>query len=260
MKKSDPIASGERAAKLVVAAESHLERRDWSAADNLFREAVTLDATPASRIAYGVCLSRQERFFEAISVFTPVLDGVDRSAIGIVCHNLAAIYRDVGDLDLARRFQWRATLLQDDAGPEDLLGMANEALTGDRHQVAEALVMTAIEMNGDASDENSDGELVATLGLIKAALDSPEEGLMTLFAAYRRHQAVRDFRSMGADLMNMAVLFGEVHRYRAERACLNRAIRCFEQAPAPYSRNRARLQIDRLDRMQVVRSFDSRRN
>jgi tetratricopeptide (TPR) repeat protein len=260
MKKSDSFGGNDSAAKLVFAAESSAERRDWGTADELFRQAIDLDSSPASRIAYGVCLSHQERFFEAISVFTPILDADDRFAIGIVCHNLAAIYRDVGDLDLARRFQWRATLMQEDSGPGDLLAMANDALADECHQAAESLVMTALEMSDDLDDDLPDGDLIATSGLVQMVLNSTEEGLLTLFAAYRQHQAASDFRRMGADQLNMSLLFGELKRYRAERACLQRAIRCFEHAPAPYSLRRAKLLLDRFDRMRIVRSFNERRN
>jgi hypothetical protein len=81
-----------------------------------------------------------------------------------------------------------------------------------------------------------------------------------VFSAYRRHQSISDLRGMGVDLLNLAVLFGEVNRFRAERACLVRAIRCFEKAPAAYSLRRARQQLEQFDRLQVVRAFDSRRN
>jgi tetratricopeptide (TPR) repeat protein len=268
MTNPDPFVSALRAAKLVIDAEFLAEQRDWESADQRFRDAVSVDSSPASRIAYGVYLARQERYFEGISIFTSVLDGTDRSAIGVVCHNLASIYREVGDFDLARRFQWRATLLQEDAGPEDLLGMANDALacrnddglSAGRHEGADALVMTARQMSEDENGECGDGDLVATTGLVAAALDSREEGLLIVFAAYRRHQADHDLRGMGTDLLNMAMLFGELHRYRAERACVLRASRCFEQAPAPFSSRRARQELQRIDRMQAIRAFDATRN
>ena len=260
MKKSDQSGDSERALELVVAAERSSESRDWPRAEELFREAIAMDTSPASRIAYGVCLSQQERYFDAISIFTPILDGDDRQAIGVVCHNLAAIYREIGDLDLARRFQWRATLLLDDAGPEELLAMANDALANKSFPSSESLLMAAIEMSGDATDEIRDGDLIATLGLVQAELSSPREGVMTLFSAYRRHQQIQDFRGMGNDLLNMSVLFGRLQRHRAERACLKRAIRFFEKATATYSIKRANELVARHDRIQFFRKFDGRCN
>jgi tetratricopeptide (TPR) repeat protein len=260
MKKSDSFEGNESASRLVLAAETLADQCDWNAAEPLFHQAIALDASAASQIAYGVCLSRQERYFEAISVFTLVLDGDDWAAIGIACHNLAAIYRDLGDLDLARRFQWRATRMQDDSGPSDLLGMANDAFASEFHQAAQSLVMTAIDILSDESSGTSDGDFMAALGLVHSVLASPEQGLMSVFAAYRQHQVAADLRAMGTDQLNMAILFGELKRYAAERACLQRAIRYFEQVPAPYSLDRAKRMLSRFDRMGIVRSFNAHRN
>jgi tetratricopeptide (TPR) repeat protein len=260
MKKSDSFEGNESAAKLACAAESSAQHRDWKMADGLFCQAISLDTSAASRIAYGVCLSNQERYFEAITVLTPILDGVDRYAIGIVSHNLAAIYRELGDIELARRFQWRATLLQEDSGPDDLLGMANDAYLGERHQVAESLLLSAIDLQDDHAEQTMDGDFIATKGLIQSVRDSVQVGLLTIYAAYQQHQVEADFRRMGTDQLNMSVLFGELKRYRAERACLRRAISCFERASAPFSLNRARQMLERLERMQIVRSFNAGRN
>ena len=260
MMNPDSVAAMLNAAKITAHAEACAERRDWKSADELFRQAVSLDVTPSSRIAYGVCLAAQERYFESISIFMPVLEGTDRTAIGIVCHNLAVIYREIGDYDLARRFQWRATLLQDDSTSEDLLGLANDALLSGHPEAAGSLVAAMCEMDGSDLDDSADGDLIATTALVKAKLHLTRDGLTMLFAAYRRHQSVDDYRGMGADLMNMAMLFAELNRYAAERVCLVRAIRCFEQVPAPHSCERARQQLDRYEQMHAVRSFDVRRN
>lgn len=260
MTRSDLNVAMQSAGKLTAHAERCARRRQWRKADELFLQAVSMDPSPSSRIAYGVCLAEQERYFESISVFMPAMDGTDRKAIGIVCHNLAAIYREVGDFDLARRFQWQATLLQDESSVEDLLGLANDALMSDHCDAADSLVMAACEMTLDATHDVVDGDLLATTGLVTSRMESPEEGLMTLFSAYRRHQALSDFRRMGFDLLNMATVFEETGRYRAERRCIERAIRCFEQAAARHSSRQARQRLAEFDQIHAVRSFDPSRN
>ena len=120
--------------------------------------------------------------------------------------------------------------------------------------------MAAIDMSGDEADEVRDPDLIATLGLLQAELNSPQEGMMTLFSAYRRHQEIQDFRGMGNDLLNMSALFGQLQRHRAERACLKRAIRCFEKVPATDSIKRAEELVARHDHIQFFRHFDGRRN
>jgi|GEM_PF-3554607 len=260
MSNSDPFAGHEQARHLVRRAELRVEHRDWAAADALFREAINLDPAPGHRIAYGVCLVEQERFYEAISVFTPVLDCSDRSAIGVVCHNLAAIYRMVDDPDLARRFQWRATLLQDDAGTEELIGMANDALLSQRPEMAYSLATACQDVDGDDDLETADGDVVATVALATAALDSVSEGLVTLYVASLRHRSAGDLRGMGTDMLNMSVLFSDLNRPRAARRCLLRAIQAFQLCPAPHSLQRARQLLTQLKRRSALRSFDARRN
>ena len=260
MKKSDSFDDNESAAKLIFVAESYAKRRDWKGADDLFQQAISRDNSARARVAYGACLAQQERYFEAITIFTPILDGADRTAIGIACHNLASIYRDVGELDLARRFQWRAMLLNEDSGPDDLLGLANDAFASDRIEAAESRVISAMSMREDDGTGRQDGDFLATSGLIQSVVNSPEEALITLFSAFRLHRKDADFRAMGTDQLNMSILFGELKRYRAERSCLKRAIRYFEYAPAPGSLKRARLLLERLDRMHLIRTFNARRN
>jgi len=248
-----------KAALLIDRAESFASKRDWSSADRTFQEALRLDPSCRNRIAYGVTLAKQERYFEAISMLTPILDQHDLTAIGIVCHNLAAIYRDVGDLDLARRFQWRATLLHDDVDVEGVLALANDALASDRVHAADALVTMATEMTNRVDDPTFDADLVATAGLVKSATE-PTQGLLLLFAAYQQHREDGDWRGMGLDQSNMALLLGQLGRVRSERKCLIRAIRCFDAASAHLQSERVRKRLERLDSAKTIRSFDVRRN
>ena len=188
MANSDKITTAQRAFKLIQSAESAAEECDFLTADILFLEAIELDESAANRIAYGVYLARQERYFAAISTFTAVLDGTDRDAIGVVYHNLAAIYREVGDDDLARRFQWRATLTSEDSGSEELLGMANDAFVNNHFALAGTLANSAIELRTSTDDEQIDPDMLATMGLVEAASGSVEHGVFALFSAYRQHR------------------------------------------------------------------------
>jgi hypothetical protein len=249
---------------LLAHAEAFVQKREWEAADRFFRSAVGKDETAASRIAFGVYLADRERFNESIVVLTPVLDGTDRFAIGVVCHNLAAIYRNLGEMDLARRFQWRATLLQPDLGTDDLLAMTNDALLRSRMDVAETLIEAAIEME-DSDEELDDGsstdaDLMATKGLIQASSGCVDEGVVTIFRAYCRHRDAGNRRGMGADLLNLSALFGTLNRYRAERACLIRAMKCFQEESISFSYQTAHQRLERVDEERAVRSFDARRN
>ena len=148
----------------------------------------------------------------------------------------------------------------EDSGSEEILGMANDALESDKSALAGTLVLSATEMNDGGPLNLIDADLIATMGLIEARSGSVEDGLIAIYSAYRQHRAEGNFRRMGTDQLNMSLLFGKLNRDRAERACLMRAIRLFEQAPAPHSHRRAQEQLNRLDRLGSVLSFDSRRN
>ncbi|HEY0982830.1 hypothetical protein [Schlesneria sp.] len=249
-----------RAEQLLEAAENCAGGCHWQQANALFHQAISCDDTPASRIAYGAYLYRRGHFNHAISTLIPVLDGTDLKAIGIVCHNLAAIYREVGEVDLARRFQWRSTLLRNESDADELLAMANDAIAVGRLEAAKPLVAAAIELNSDEAADCSDGDLIATQGLLQGIMDSPRSGVVTLFWAYQLHRSHRDLKRMGTDLLNMANLFGELKRFRAEKSCLLRAIRCFANVSAHDLLHRAHGRLERHVRMHLLRSFNSELN
>src|SRR5687768_16626899 len=86
-------------------ADTLVRQRLWSDSDAVFQRAVAQDASPCSRIAYGCALVEQERYRDALCQMTAALDMAslsgDRSALAAIFHNLAAIYRELGDFDLA---------------------------------------------------------------------------------------------------------------------------------------------------------------
>ena len=260
MTTSDPFDQSRRATVLTSSAESCADQRDWENADRLFLEALSLAPSLSIQIAYANRLAEQERYFEAISLFTQVLDSDDSFAIGIVCHNLAVIYRQLGDQDLARRFQWRATLLQDDLGSDDLLGMANDALLNNQIKIAESLVMTARTLSNDDEEPGLRADLTATEGIVKGLLESPRAAVRSLFKAFRQRRACNDLQGMGVDLLNIAAFFSNMNRIKAERACLVRAIHLFEQISAPILSQKARQQLVEVDENIQLNSFDVRRN
>ena len=232
----------------------------WSQADLCYSNAVSVDESPASRVAFGSSLAARERFNEAICQMTGALDlasaSGDREALGMIFHNLAAIYRELGDSDLARRFQQRAILQMDDCGPAELLGLANDAWLSHRTELAGCLSAACADLDEDTGDESLTAEAQATLAVISGLSDDPREGIRSLIRVYRHHQTAGAERLMGIDLQNLSVLFSEVGWYRAEMNLVRRAIRHFEQAPAPVSAARARQILATLERVQSLREFD----
>lgn len=245
-------------------ADDLVHTRSWNEADAVFLRAVALDVSPCSGIAYGCALAEQERFNEALCQMTAALDMAqrsgDRNALATVYHNLAAIYRELGNNDLARRFQQRAISQVDDCGPDELLSLANDAWLAERLELAECLAGTAADIDEEGEYREPSAEIEATLGLLTGFLHDPREGIRPLLRAYSRHKATGELRLMGNDLLNLSALLGELGRHRGELACVRRAIACFDDAPAPISAAKARRLMAYLERLRQLRQFDPSRN
>jgi len=234
----------------------------WSDAESVYRGVQQRDVSPASHIALGNFLVRQERYHEAIVTFTNVLDQVsqagDLRGLAVVHHNLAGIYRELGDADLARRFQQRAIQHQDDCDPMDLLGLANDAWLCQRHELAECLAESSLEL--DPEECEGVAEARATHGVVSGILDDPRGGIRTLIRVYREHARSNAWRWMGFDLLNLAALCGQIGWSRRELRLVDQAIACLERANAPVSVRRAQQIQAQLRRLQSLRTFDPSRN
>ncbi len=264
MTKPEPAFASSHVAWLLKWADDLVRARSWAEADAVFQRAIAVDASPCSGIAYGCALAEQERFHEALCQLTAALDIAqrrgDRDALATIYHNLAAIYRELGDNDLARRFQQRAISQVDDCGPDELLGLANDAWLAERLELAECLAGTAADIDEEDDFREPSPEVEATLGLLKGFLRDPREGIRPLLRAYSRHKAIGELRLMGNDLLNLSALLGELGRHRGELACVRRAIACFDSAPAPVSAAKARRLMAHLERLRQLRQFDPSRN
>lgn len=228
---------------------------EWVSADECFLSATAHDPTPASRIAFATSLVNRERYHDAICHLTMAIDQAsaegDLHALGVIYHNLAAVYREVGDSELAQRFQQRALLHMEDCGSEDLLGLANDAWLSNRHKLAETLAVSATETEG------SDWDAEATLAILSAVRSGKSRhAIHVLIASYRQHRQEGEFRLMGIDLMNLSILLGQRGRYQGEISTVRRATECFERAAALISVAKTRRLLSELMRTQSVRSFD----
>jgi tetratricopeptide (TPR) repeat protein len=245
-------------------AEQLVRAGQWSRADECFSSAVEVDHSPASRIAFGSSLAGRERYNEAICQLTGALDlasaSGDREALGVIFHNLAAIYRDLGDGGLASRFQQRAILQLDDCGQPELLGLANDAWLSGRSELAASLAASCEDLDEDIGSESLSAEAHATLAVISGMSGDPREGIRSLIRVYRTHRSASDERLMGIDLLNLAVLFSETGWHGAEMRAVQQAVHHFENAPAPVSAARARRILATLKRVQSLRDFDHSMN
>ncbi len=261
MSKSDPDDSRTQALSQLRSAEVFACAGQWTDADRCYSNAVAIDESPASRLTYATSLAERESFHAAICQLTAALDMAtqtgDREAVGNIFHNLAAIYREVGDADLARRFQQRAILQQDDCGPDELLGLANDAWLSRRTELAISLSASCTVLEEDCEVGL---EAHATAAVFGGLSEDPRSAIRTLIHVYRQHQAAGSNRLMGIDLLNLSALLCETGRHRTELNLVRQAIQHFDQAPAPVSAAKARGILKMLERMQSLREFDPSTN
>lgn len=180
----------------------------------------------------GTLLYERGQRHQAVCEWTQALEAAqaagDWSTAAAVHHNLAAMYRDIGDDRLARLFQQRATSLQSDCGPDELLQLGNDAVLAERFELAESLYQTAAELTAEDSPLLSD--LAATRGILFGFQGEPREGLRWLQQAYREHIDTGDHVAAGKDLLNAAALFEQLDRLGWATMCLEFAEEHFESA------------------------------
>jgi tetratricopeptide (TPR) repeat protein len=209
------------------------------------------------RITLGTLLAEGGTFHEAILEWTRVIDEAtaagDTASLAAVYHNLAAVYRELGDYPLARRFQQRCLALEASCGPEELLHLANDAISGRRWGLAEALVAAAEEATSEGDPAALSDELAATRGLIAAGQGRTSEARDRLRAVYRRHRDRGADQAAGKDLMNLAMVLEQEDRWDLARRTLRQAQRHCRAAADAVGLNRCHYLLRRVDRALACR-------
>jgi tetratricopeptide (TPR) repeat protein len=234
--------------QLFELAEEAAAVHNWTAANELFEAACLQTPTPAIRIAYGVCLAEQERHHQAICQFCLVLDGSDLYAKSVAMHNLACIFRDVGDRDFAHRFQQQSISISGECGYEELLGVANDAYLNGR----EALAVSLLKVIDDQQDPPAIDDLDYCAARASIDLINLPRSLISLFRIYRRRSPT-DHRRLGQDLLNLADFFKRLGRLRSQLRCLNRAIDRFRRSGCHRSLNIAYQRLQQARRTSIHR-------
>ncbi|MBI1344743.1 tetratricopeptide repeat protein [bacterium] len=233
--------------------ENLLSAGRWHDAEVTLRSAADSTGAPEIRLSLGTQYAERGHWNRAIQEWTQVIDTAQaagrRDLLAAVYHNLSAIYRDLGDFELARRFQQRSLMWQDDCGPEDLLHLANDALAAGSYELAE-MMLEAVE---DVDDrEIWPGTIEATQGLLCGLRGELRPAIRHLKQAYRTHLAQQNFAFAARDLVNLAEFLQQADRLRAAERCLAKAAEHFRVAGETGWQQRA---TGRLMRLRRVRSL-----
>ncbi len=217
----------------------------WHDAEVTLRAVAESTGSREARISLGTLLADRGQLHAAVREWTRVIDSAhvsgDRAALAAVYHNLAAVYRQLGDVDLARRFQQRSLAHQDSCGPEDLLQLANDALSTRSWDLAESLLDAAAGFAGHGA-ETSDlaPQILATRGLLLGLRGRPRVGIPLLRRSLQQNRLAGDDLLAGKDLVNLAALFDQTDRPGLAMLCLRAAQRYFRAAEDAVEMNRVR--------------------
>lgn len=243
---ADPLPSTDQ---LLPAARALASQHRTAEAKAAYRTAVRADASGAARDEFGRFLLQIEAFPEAIDQFTRLLaEGRQRGDLQLVstaAHNLAAVYREVGQTGLARQFQQQA--IQAENGCSEGSGLsapllsnraADAILEGDL-PLAKVLLTRAVLLEAATQSLAGLADDWGNLGVVAALEGELDRAVFCFWRAYRLHRAEGDERLMGRDLMNLGQVLRQAGCCRAAACCYRQAKRRFENAQADHSAQQA---------------------
>ncbi len=240
-------------------AERCCRERRWDVADFLFRRAVSEDPGPTAHLAYGRFLAERQRFHPAIVQFMHGLDAAQRADdVSVQAHvfsSLATIYRELGDSDLAQRFQRQALAIHDAADAGELLDWAADALLAGKLVLAEELTRGAWLLVEETDDEETQADAQGLLGVIAARQGEHRMAVALLIRAARAHRDLGDDHGLGVDCLNLAEIVGLLGRTVWQRRFFSAAKNYFSRAGMPVSEIRALRRLQDLSRLELYRKM-----
>lgn len=239
-------------------------------AEVTLRHAVALWNLPELRFALGSLHFENGAWQSAVIEWTEVIDSAGRlgrtELLTAVYHNLAGLYRQLGNYRLASQFQRAALHYQAECTAEDLLALANDALADGAVAVAEGLLHAAASTL-EADDESAlAADLQAACGVAAGFRGQVLAGRQALWSAYRTHSRLGETLCCGMDLINLAALAEQSEAWVTAERCLGRAMELLDAHPNPVDpavrleRTRAEVLSRRLLRQRKLAAFDPRSN
>lgn len=230
-----------RAEEFRRVAESVRENGDWIRADDWFRRALAEDVHSSRlHLAYGAFLAERQEIRRAIDHLMHGLDAAttsgDLGSQAVAFADLAAIYRQIGEFDLARRFQRQVLAIRQQADAGDLLAWSADALLANKTPLAESLAHAAWNLAEDGHDLSTQADCFGVLGMVAARRGRHRRAISLLIQAARRHHALRETQALGTDYANLGEVCGLIGRLRWQRAFYATASHWFQQAGMPQSR------------------------
>lgn len=245
-------------------AERCRDAQQWTKADRLFAAAAASDSTPATLARCGAYFAERQDHHAAIVHLMHGLDGAqaagDLDLQGVLFGNLAAVYRELGEQDLAQRFQRQVLAIHGAADAGDMLDWGSDALLAGKVSLAEKLVDNALDLVEGAADISTQADAWGLLGVIAARQAKLRLAVRLLIRAARGHQIDGDDRGLGVDFQNLAEVFGLMDRWEWQRMSFQAAETCFTRAGMPVSTLRVQRRLRDSNRLALYRRMDAAAN
>lgn len=232
-------------------------KRDWAQADRQYLAAVSSNEDLETWFASGCHFAERQQYAVAIPQFMQALDRAQLAGDvrwqAVIFRNLAAIYRELGDFELARRFQRQTLALEESAGPDELLDWSADALLTGKTKLAQQLAEVAGKLAEDSENIAAQADAYGQRGVIAARRGRLRSAVRLMIRAARGHQFLDDDRNLGADYQNLAEVCGLIQRDVWQRTFFAAARECFERAGMMRSESRAALRLRQAERLEGYR-------
>jgi tetratricopeptide (TPR) repeat protein len=261
-------ASLSAASNLLQSAQELEQDGQLEAAMLAFRAAAFCSEFLEGRLAFAGFLTRREKLAAAATVYRQVLtelrdkdDLPDAARLtAVATHNLAAICRQTGELNLAATLQQHSLKSELEVGdlatPEDLAGCAVDAIHRGDYSLAENLLLRSLHEETAAGNREGVAADCGNLAILAGLRGDLSVGIRFLGRAFQIHRELSDDLATGTDLVNLAELFRTAGRWTLAERCLNRAKRCFQNASAPTSLRKAQSRLSELRRLFEIQDRD----
>jgi tetratricopeptide (TPR) repeat protein len=254
-------------AALLKRAEDQLREGELRGAWRDFAAAIAVDATPASRYAWGVALAERGYVDAALLHLEAACDVARSNGAPLwrarCCHALADVHRAAGRRDLANRYrQWGLRAELDAAGEIDpttwLQDRVSEALALGKLTEAEQGIQALERLTRGAPEAR--GMLLMSRGMLRLRQQRWSGGLRHFVAAFHAFRQEGDPVGCAHAVLSVGHLLQARGSWRRARICFAQAARLLRRLGADSLRRQAEQFQKECHRLEAAACGDPRRN
>ncbi len=193
-------------------AEFHQHRGDIPTAKTLWSRLLADFDLPNFRLRHARFLCSVGEVSEAIedltSLYRSAIENGDDDLRPVVAHELATVFRNLGDRHTAASWQQISLGYSESCSPADLAGRAADAFLAGEYALADDLIRRSLAWEIQTGNRAGEAADWGTLGLIRAGQDDFEGAVRCFGRAFALHRKISDADGMATDLLNLGGIFG----------------------------------------------------